>query len=53
MDGWRTDEWLIFSLMTFNSKREYGSENVFQPFISRIRALSKRIKGGYGSKNFF
>ena len=37
-DG-RTDGWL--------------SKNVFQPFLSHIRVLSKRIKRGYGPKNVF
>jgi hypothetical protein len=29
------------------------SKNVFQPRLSHIRVLSKRIKRGYGPKNVF
>jgi hypothetical protein len=39
MSGGRTDGWL--------------SKNVFQPFFSHIRVLSKRIKRGYGPENGF
>jgi hypothetical protein len=38
-DG-RTDGWMAF-------------KNVFQPFLSHIRVLSKRIKRGYDPKNVF
>jgi hypothetical protein len=30
-----------------------ASKNVFQPFLSHIRVLSKRIKRGYGPENVF
>ena len=34
-------------------KRGYGPKNAFQPFLSHIRVVSKRIKRGYGPENKF
>jgi hypothetical protein len=33
-------------------KTRIWSKKVFQPFLSHIRVLSKRINRGYGPKNF-
>ena len=43
-DG-RTDEWRTDGRMAF--------KKLFQPFLSHIRVLSKRIKRGYDPKNVF
>jgi hypothetical protein len=46
-DG-RTDEW-----RTDRRTDGWLSKNVFQPFLSHIRVLSKRIKREYGPKKRF
>jgi hypothetical protein len=48
MAGGRTDEW-----RTDRRTDGWLSKNVFQPFLSHIRVLSKKIKRGYGPKNIF
>ena len=51
-DGWRTDGRMSGG-RTDGRTDGWLSNNVFQPFFSHIRVLSKRIKRGYGPKNVF